>query len=63
MGSRNPVVPRYQTQYAYASPVKNDFSEILRVQQSTIRFRESDSTLRRMVLRRRLTPPDGRTAR
>ena len=32
MGSRNPVVPRYQTQYAYSSPVKSDFSELFRVQ-------------------------------
>jgi hypothetical protein len=48
MGSRNPVVPRYQTQYAYSSPVKSDFSEILRVQQ-THPVREGDSTLRKLL--------------
>jgi hypothetical protein len=48
MGSRNPVVPRYQTQYAYSSPVKSDFSEILRIQQ-TFPVRDGDSTLRRMM--------------
>jgi hypothetical protein len=48
MGSRNPVVPRYQTQYAYSSPVKSDFSEILRLQQS-FPVRDGDSTLRRLL--------------
>jgi len=56
MGSRNPVVPRYQTQYAYSSPVKSDFSEILRVQLS-YPVKEGDSTLRRMVCDRDWLPP------
>jgi hypothetical protein len=51
MGSRNAVVPRYQVQYAYASPVKNDFSEILR-ESFTFPLADSDSTLRRMILDR-----------
>lgn len=55
MGSRNPVVPRYQTQYAYSSPVKSDFSEILRVQLS-YPVKESDSTLRKMVCDRDWVP-------
>jgi hypothetical protein len=58
MGSRNPVVPRYQTQYAYSSPVKSDFSEILRVQLTTP-FNEGDSTLRKLLCDRdfRAEPP------
>jgi hypothetical protein len=48
MGSRNPVVPRYQTQYAYAPPVKSDFSKILRVPVA-YPTRPGDSTLRAMV--------------
>jgi len=56
MGSRNPVVPRYQTQYAYSSPVKSDFSEILRVQLS-YPTGASDSTLRKMVCDRDWLPP------
>lgn len=56
MGSRNPIVPRYQTQYAYSSPVKSDFSEILRLQLS-YPVNEGDSTLRRMVCDRDWLPP------
>lgn len=56
MGSRNAVVPRYQTQYAYSSPVKSDFSEILRVQLS-YPVKDGDSTLRRMVCDRDWVPP------
>lgn len=55
MGSRNPVVPRYQTQYAYSSPVKSDFSEILRVQLS-YPVADGDSALRRMVCDRDWLP-------
>ena len=55
MGSRNPVVPRYQTQYAYSSPVKSDFSEIIRVQLG-YPAREGDSTLRKMVCDRDWVP-------
>ena len=56
MGSRNPVVPRYQTQYAYSSPVKSDFSEIIRVQLS-YPTSSGDSTLRQMVCDRDWRPP------
>jgi len=55
MGSRNPVVPRYQTQYAYSCPVKSDFSEILRVQQ-TFPTQPGDSLLRRVVCDRDWLP-------
>ena len=55
MGSRNPVVPRYQVQYAYSSPVKSDFSEIIRVQLS-YPSSSSDSTLRQMVCNRDWRP-------
>jgi hypothetical protein len=51
MGSRNPVTPRYQVQYAYSSPVKSDFSEIIRHQLS-YPWSSSDSTLRQMVCNR-----------
>ena len=33
-GSRNPANPRYQLQYAYVSPVRNDFSDLVRPQAS-----------------------------
>ena len=56
MGSRTPVVPRYQTQYAYSSPVKSDFSEIFRTQLS-YPAADGDSTLRRMVCDRDWIPP------
>ena len=59
MGSRNAVVPRYQVQYAYASPIKNDFSEILR-EQFAYPLADSDSPLRRMILDRDWLPDDGR---
>jgi hypothetical protein len=58
MGSRNPVVPRYQTQYAYSCPVKSDFSKILRVQLS-YPTAPGDSTLRRMVCDRDWRPDTG----
>ena len=57
MGSRNPVVPRYQTQYAYAPPVKSDFAKILRVPVS-YPTRPGDSTLRAMVCDWNWRPPD-----
>jgi hypothetical protein len=31
-GSRNPRRPRYQLQYAYISPVRNDFGDLVREQ-------------------------------
>ncbi len=55
MGSRNPVVPRYQTQYAYSSPVKSDFSKIIRTQ-ITYPTRSGDSKLRKMVCDRDWRP-------
>ncbi len=56
MGSRNPVTPRYQVQYAYSSPVKSDFSEIVRVPVS-YPVSPADSTLRRLVCDRDWRPP------
>jgi hypothetical protein len=61
MGSRNPVMPRYQTQYAYSSPVKSDFSEIFRTQIS-YPVAETDSTLRKMICDRDWRPPAGEGA-
>ena len=61
MGSRNPVVPRYQTQYAYSSPVKSDFTETFRISQ-TYPWREGDSTLRKFVCDREWVPPEDRSA-
>lgn len=55
MGSRNPVVPRYQVQYAYSSPVKSDFSEIIRVQLSYPWSRD-EPLLRQLVCCRDWTP-------
>jgi hypothetical protein len=55
MGSRNPVVPRYQTQYAYASPVKSDFSKVVRTKVA-YPTRPDDSTLRRMLCDREWVP-------
>ncbi len=56
-GSRNAVVPRYQVQYAYVSPVKNDFSEIFR-EQLSYPAGDGASSLRRMVVDRDWTPND-----
>jgi hypothetical protein len=50
-GSRNAVTPRYQVQYAYVSPVRNDFGDILRPQIG-YPLREGDSELRSLVLDR-----------
>lgn len=55
MGSRNPVSPRYQTQYAYATPVKSDFSKIVRTKVD-YPVRPTDSTLRRMLCDREWMP-------
>lgn len=56
MGSRNPVVPRYQTQYAYASPVKSDLSKIIR-SKVTYPTQPDDSRLRQMLCDREWLPP------
>ena len=52
-GSRKPAKPRYQMQYAFTSPVRNDFLELWRPQR-LYPVRESDSPLRRLVLDRTL---------
>jgi hypothetical protein len=55
-GSRNPATPRYQVQYAYVSPIRNDFGDILRPQRG-FPIRGGDSELRGLVLDR--TPGTG----
>jgi hypothetical protein len=50
-GSRCPATPRYHMQYAYLSACRTDFGDIRR-KQITYKTDESDSRLRRMVLRR-----------
>jgi hypothetical protein len=52
-GSRRPAKPRYQLQYAFVSPVRNDFLELWRAQR-IYPIEESDSKLRRLVLDRSL---------
>jgi hypothetical protein len=48
-GSRRPANPRYQLQYSFLSPVRNDFLELWRPRR-VYPLRESDPLLRRMVL-------------
>jgi len=50
-GSRRPAMPRYQVQYAFTSPVRNDFLELWR-QRRVYPVSAGDSRLRRMVLGR-----------
>ena len=50
-GSRRPAKPRYQMQYAFVSPVRNDFLELWRPKR-VYPVAESDSRLRRVVLER-----------
>ncbi len=52
-GSRKPASPRYQLQYAYVSPIRNDFSDLIRPQ---VRFpvRSDDPMSRRLALDREL---------
>ena len=52
-GSRNPANPRYQFQYAYASPVRNDFTDLIRPQDK-FPVRPADSHSRRLALDREL---------
>jgi hypothetical protein len=52
-GSRKPANPRYQLQYAYLSPVRNDFSELIRPQVS-FPVRSHDPLSRRLALDREL---------
>jgi hypothetical protein len=56
-GSRRPVTPRYQMQYAFTSPVRNDFLELWR-RQRVFPMTDSDSTLRRLVLDRSMLALD-----
>jgi hypothetical protein len=48
-GSRRPAEPRYQMQYAFVSPVRNDFLELWRPQR-IYPLRTADSSLRRLLL-------------
>lgn len=50
-GSRNAVRPRYLLMYAYVSPCRTDFGEIL-MEPKIYPVRDSDSRLRKMVLNR-----------
>ena len=50
-GSRNAVKPRYLLMYAYVSPCRTDFGEIL-MSPKTYPVRDGDSRLRKMVLNR-----------
>ncbi len=50
-GSRNTVNPRYLLMYAYLSTCRTDFGEVLQ-NPKTYPVRDSDSRLRKMVLRR-----------
>jgi hypothetical protein len=56
-GSRRPAKPRYQMQYAFLSPVRNDFLELWRPQR-IYPTDASDSKLRRLVLDRSLLELD-----
>jgi hypothetical protein len=49
-GSRRPAKPRYQFQYSFTSPVRNDFMELWRPRR-VYPARPNDSELRRLVLR------------
>ena len=50
-GSRNAVKPRYLMMYAYISPCRTDFGEVL-LNRKTYPIQGSDSRLRKMVLNR-----------
>ena len=52
-GSRKPANPRYQLQYAYVSPIRNDFSDLIRPQVS-FPVRSDDPMSRRLALDREL---------
>jgi hypothetical protein len=57
-GSRNPRNPRYQLQYAYISPVRNDFGDLVRPQ-ATYPLQEHDPLSRRLALDRGLAGVPG----
>jgi hypothetical protein len=48
-GSRRPAKPRYQFQYSFTSPLRNDFMELWRPRR-VYPLRADDSELRRLVL-------------
>jgi hypothetical protein len=50
-GSRNPRRPRYQLQYAYISPVRNDFGDLVR-EQAEYPVDSEDPLSRRLALDR-----------
>jgi hypothetical protein len=50
-GSRRPANPRYHLQYAYISPVRNDFTDLLRPQ-ATYPTGPGDPLSRRLTLER-----------
>ncbi len=52
-GSRSPAKPRYQMQYSFVSPVRNDFSDLLR-SQARYPVSSEDPLSRRLVLDRSL---------
>ncbi|KAB2825980.1 MAG: hypothetical protein F9K51_07140, partial [Candidatus Dadabacteria bacterium] len=53
-GSRNAVNPRYALMYAFVSPCRTDFAEVL-LERELYPVRQSDSRLRKMVLRKEYT--------
>jgi hypothetical protein len=57
-GSRNPQHPRYHLQYAYVSPVRNDFGDLVRPQ-ATYAVRNADPLSRRLALDRTATGAAG----
>ncbi len=50
-GSRNAVKPRYALMYAFVSPCRTDFAEVL-LDRKLYPVRDNDSRLRKMVLRK-----------
>ncbi len=52
-GSRRPANPRYQLQYAYVTPIRNDFSDLIRPQVD-FPVRSDDPMSRRLALDREL---------
>lgn len=57
-GSRNPRRPRYQLQYAYISPVRNDFGDLVR-EQAEYPVGPADPLSRRLALDREFSSLEG----
>lgn len=55
-GSRNSVKPRWQLMLGYTGACRSDFSEIV-LPKKTFATHDNDSSLRRMVIDKYLTPP------